>query len=153
MLVLSLFPGVGLLDLAFEEQGICYVRAPDLIHGGDINRWHWPPARRIDGIIAGPPCQGFSVANAFRTDANHPSVVKSRSLLCLTVQIIERCEPTWAIIENVPNVPDVHISGYQIQRIAINDYECGGNQLRWRAIQFGHLDGWILRPGRVQSRL
>lgn len=109
--MLSLFPGVGLFDKAFEEQGVCIVRAPDLIHGGDVTRWHWPPARRIDGIIAGPPCQGFSVANTQRTNDKHPSVIKSRQLLTLTVQIIERCAPHWAIIENVPNVPDVIVYG------------------------------------------
>src|SRR6516164_7336123 len=28
-LVLSLFPGIGLLDMAFEESGFCVVRGPD----------------------------------------------------------------------------------------------------------------------------
>lgn len=37
-LVLSLFPGIGLLDLAFEEQGYCVVRGPDLLWGGNIER-------------------------------------------------------------------------------------------------------------------
>ncbi len=27
-LVLSLFPGIGLLDMAFEAEGFCVVRAP-----------------------------------------------------------------------------------------------------------------------------
>lgn len=152
MIVLSLFPGVGLFDKAFEECGICIVRAPDLIHGGDVTQWHWPRARSIEGIIAGPPCQGFSVANSQRTNDQHPSVIKSRELLTLTVQIIEHCEPRWAIIENVPNVPDVIVYGRKLQRIAINDFECGGSQLRWRAIQFYHRDGWILRPQRVNDR-
>ena len=31
MLVLSLFPGLGLLDQAFEEDGFCVVRGPDLL--------------------------------------------------------------------------------------------------------------------------
>jgi site-specific DNA-cytosine methylase len=29
MLVLSLFPGIGLLDMAFEAHGFCVVRGPD----------------------------------------------------------------------------------------------------------------------------
>lgn len=33
-LVLSLFPGVGLLDRAFEECGLCIVRGPDKLWGG-----------------------------------------------------------------------------------------------------------------------
>ena len=34
-LVLSLFPGIGLLDSAFEEEGFIVVRGPDLIWGGE----------------------------------------------------------------------------------------------------------------------
>ena len=33
-LVLSIFPGIGLLDMAFEEEGFCIVRGPDLLWGG-----------------------------------------------------------------------------------------------------------------------
>lgn len=33
-LVLSLFPGIGLLDMAFEEEGFTVVRGPDLLWGG-----------------------------------------------------------------------------------------------------------------------
>ena len=57
-LVLSLFPGIGLLDMAFAEEGFCIVRGPDLLWGGDIRRFH-PPAV-FDGVIGGPPCQAFS---------------------------------------------------------------------------------------------
>jgi len=28
-LVLSLFPGIGLLDMAFEQEGFCIVRGPE----------------------------------------------------------------------------------------------------------------------------
>ena len=35
--MLSLFPGIGLLDMAFEEEGFCVVRGPDLLWGGDIS--------------------------------------------------------------------------------------------------------------------
>src|SRR6185436_8832391 len=51
-LVLSLFPGIGLLDMAFEEEGFCIVRGPDLLWGGDIRKFH-PPAGRFDGVIGG----------------------------------------------------------------------------------------------------
>ena len=37
-LVLSLFPGIGLLDMAFEEEGFTVVRGPDLLWGGDATR-------------------------------------------------------------------------------------------------------------------
>lgn len=59
MLVLSLFPGIGLLDMAFEQEGFCIVRGPDALWGGDIKRFH-PPSGIFAGIIGGPPCQPHS---------------------------------------------------------------------------------------------
>src|ERR1700730_15174371 len=38
--VLSLFPGIGLLDRAFEEMGSCVMRGPDLLWGGAIQTFH-----------------------------------------------------------------------------------------------------------------
>lgn len=64
-LVLSLFPGIGLIDRAFEEQGFVVVRGPDVLWGGDIRNFH-PPAGKFDGVIGGPPCQTFS-----SLDQNH----------------------------------------------------------------------------------
>ena len=58
-LVLSLFPGIGILDKGFEEAGFCIVRGPDLIWGGDIRKFH-PPVDVFHGVIGGPPCQEFS---------------------------------------------------------------------------------------------
>ena len=58
-LVLSVFPGIGLLDMAFEQEGFTVVRGPDVLWGGDIKRFS-PPAGVFDGVIGGPPCQAFS---------------------------------------------------------------------------------------------
>lgn len=40
MLVLSLFPGIGLLDRAFEAEDFAVVRGPDLIWGGNVRDFH-----------------------------------------------------------------------------------------------------------------
>ncbi len=73
-LVLSLFPGIGLLDMAFEEEGFCIVRGPDVLWGGDIRRFH-PPAGQVDGVIGGPPCQRWSrLANIVRAVHGEDSV-------------------------------------------------------------------------------
>lgn len=87
-LVLSLFPGVGLLDRAFTAAGFCVVQGPDLITGGDIRNFRGI-MRSVDGVIAGPPCQGFSVANSHRTNPNHPSVINSREMLQETCRVIK----------------------------------------------------------------
>jgi DNA (cytosine-5)-methyltransferase 1 len=57
--VLSLFPGIGLLDRALEEMGFTVVRGPDLLWGDDIRDFH-PQPSCYAGMIGGPPCQAFS---------------------------------------------------------------------------------------------
>lgn len=49
-LVLSLFPGIGLLDMAFEQEGFCIVRGPDILWGGDIHSFA-APAGKFNGLI------------------------------------------------------------------------------------------------------
>ncbi len=53
-LVLSLFPGIGMFDHAFEREGFCVVRGPDPIWGGDVRTFS-PPSGVFDGIIGGDP--------------------------------------------------------------------------------------------------
>ena len=147
-LVLSLFPGVGLLDRAFRESGFCVVTGPDLIVGGDIREFAAAPGR-FDGVIGGPPCQGFSRANRFANDPTHPSVVNSRAMIGEFLRIVGEASPTWFLMENAPCVPDVRIDGYKVQRFGLTAPECGlSAQLRNRHFQFGHRDGWIIRPER-----
>ena len=58
MLVLSLFPGIGLLDMAFEEEGFCVVRGPDLLWGGDVRSFR-PPAGKFDEYPRRPSVPGI----------------------------------------------------------------------------------------------
>lgn len=149
-LVLSLFPGVGLLDRPFIEAGFCVCAGPDAITGGDVRDFVGIPGR-FDGLIAGPSCQGFSSANPQRTNDSHPSVQNSREMLRQTCRIILECRPEWFLIENVPGVPDVRVDGYSVQRVPISDFECGGCQHRNRHVQFGSRVGDIIRPKRVND--
>lgn len=147
-LVLSLFPGIGLLDRPFREAGFCVVAGPDLLTGGDVRDFRGV-AGRFDGIIGGPPCQGFSSFNRFRKDETHPSVVNSRSTLREFIRVVDECRPAWFLCENVPAVPDVIAPGFSVQRLSLSDAECGGVQIRVRHVQFGHVDGWKIRPKRT----
>lgn len=150
-LVLSLFPGGGLLDRAFTEAGFCVVQVPDKIMGGDVCEFVGIPGR-INGLIGGPPCQGFSVCNTRKKHSKPPkSVAMSRRMLQETCRIITECDPEWFLIENVPCVPDVRIDGYSIQRIPLTHQECGGDQERNRHFQFGSKNGDIIRPIRVTA--
>lgn len=146
-LVLSLFPGIDLFGRAFAAAGFVVVRGPDLITGDDIRDFAGVRGR-FDGIIAGPPCQGFSSANRFRNDPGHKSVRYSMEMLGEFRRAVLESEPVWWALENVPAVPDVCIAGYRVQRVPISDTEAGGAQIRTRHIQFGHRDGFIIRPDR-----
>lgn len=150
-LVLSLFPGIDLLGRAFAAEGFCVVRGPDLITAGDIRDFAGVPGK-FEGVIGGPPCQGFSAANRHRTDSTHPSVKNSIEMLREFLRVVSECQPVWWALENVPAVPDVQCEGYSVQRVPISDAECGGVQVRMRHFQFGHRKGWIIRPQRSVKR-
>ena len=109
-LVLSCFPGIGLLDMAFEEEGFCVVRGPDLLWGGDVRRFH-PPAGRFDGVIGGPPCQSFSpIGNVNRARYGDDSVMPD--MIPEFRRVLLEARPAWWVMENSPRayapLPDSH---------------------------------------------
>lgn len=136
-LVLSLFPGIGLLDMAFEEAGFCVVRGPDLLWGGDIHKFH-PPAGRFDGIIGGPPCQAFSrlrhivAANGYKTAPN---------LIPEFERVVSEAQPTWFLMENVPGAPTPSVVHYGVTSRMVRDVWCGGETNRLRCFSFGEHGG------------
>ena len=136
-LVLSLFPGIGLLDMAFEEAGFCVVRGPDLLWGGDVRSFH-PPAGRFDGVIGGPPCQAFSrlrhivEANGYRTAPN---------LIPEYERVVGEVAPAWFLMENVPAAPEPTVPGYVVRSEMVADHWCGGETSRLRRFSFGTRDG------------
>jgi DNA (cytosine-5)-methyltransferase 1 len=142
MLVLSLFPGIGLLDRGFEDAGFCVVRGPDLIFGGDIRRFN-VPAVKFDGVIGGPPCQDFSKAR--RSD---PSGV-GMEMLEEFKRVVIQAQPVWWLAENVPGVPNIDIPGYSWQRLDLLASDFGSKQRRLRHVQFGSNDGTLLTIDRT----
>lgn len=138
-LVLSLFPGIGLLDMAFEEAGFCVVRGPDLLWGGDVKRFH-PPAGRFDGVIGGPPCKRWSpLANVVRAVHGEDSVAPD--LIPEFERVIEESRPTWFLMENVERAPRPKVAGYAVRDEVVNNRWCGGEQNRIRRFSFGTPDG------------
>lgn len=138
---LSLFPGVDILGRGFEGAGFSVVRGPDPLWGGDIRDFS-VPAGRFDGVFGGPPCQGFSDLNrSLRADGSHESTIYSLEMLDEFKRIVQQARPTWWLMENVRNVPDLIIEGYTWQRIDVRASEFGLNNRRLRHFQFGTLTG------------
>ena len=145
-LVLSLFPGIGLLDMAFEETGFCVVRGPDLLWGGDVHGFY-PPAGRFDGVIGGPPCKRWSpLANIVRAVHGEDSVAPD--LIPEFERIVAAADPTWFLMENVGRAPEPAVPGFAVRSEILNNRWCGGEQNRVRRFSFGSRDG---RPLRIAT--
>ncbi|MCB0208028.1 MAG: DNA cytosine methyltransferase [Anaerolineae bacterium] len=149
-LVLSLFPGIGLLDRAFEELGFCVVRGPDLLWGGDIRQFH-PPGNLFWGIIGGSPCQEFSGLRRL------PPTGYGIEMLSEFLRTVTEAQPEWWLLENVARVPSVtELSSkfsievghtYVTQRFEIDQgWYCKTRRLRH--IQFGSKSGRLLNVSR-----
>lgn len=144
-LILSLFPGIGLLDRAFEEVGFCVVRGPDVLWGGDVKTFH-PPAGVFAGIIGGPPCQPFSRLQhivKLNRERNPGKYELAENLIPEYVRCIQEAKPTWWLMENVPDVPvDEWPSpgGYFVHRFLLNNRWVVETtpQNRERCFWFGH---------------
>lgn len=141
-LVLSVFPGVDLLGRAFEENGFCVARGPDLLWGGDVRRFH-PPQGVFTGIIGGPPCQDFSGLR------REEPTGYGKEMLDEYKRVVREARPEWFLMENVARVPDIEIEGYTMQRFDINEGWYGVST-RLRHIQFGSLSGRLLNVTRRQ---
>ena len=147
-LVLSLFPGAGLLDRGFEQAGFCVVRGPDTLLGQRIEDFH-ATASHFCGVIGGPPCQDFSRAR------RRPPTGYGLKMINEFRRVVTEAHPEWWLMENVPGVPDVQIAGYRVQRFNLFAFEFNLRQQRNRSFQFGSQDGtpllvlrrtWLRKP-------
>jgi len=133
-LTLSLFPGIGLLDMAFEQEGFCVVRGPDVLWGGDIRVFHVPP-HRFDGMIGGPPCQTWSrLVHMVRQNGYEP---KFGNLIPEFERCIVEAEPDWFVMEEVPDAPVPVVDGYGVHSFLLNNRQLGEKQNRVRRWSFG----------------
>ena len=159
MTFLSLFSGCGGFDLGFKAAGFRCIKAfdvnPDAVETYNVNseancseldlsKWSEKLDQYVgkaDIIIAGPPCQGFSVAG--KRKLNDPR----NHLLVRTAEIAIRLKPSIIVIENVMaarsgkhkkfwNKASANLAqnGYHITELILDCKKLGVAQIRKRAV-------------------
>lgn len=168
MKVVDLFAGCGGLSLGFEQAGFDVVLAIEKDEGAaETYKYNHPKATvildditkinnikqylnskdKIDGVIGGPSCQGFSLSG--NRDPKDPR----NSLFMDYLRIVRELNPKFFVMENVQgmlsmktktgeNVIDVVLremksSGYNVEYSLLNAAEFGVPQVRKRLIFIG----------------
>lgn len=170
---LSLFSGIGGLDLAaewagFRTLGQCeWAEYPTKVlekHWPDVPRWkdirtltggsfyERTGRRTVDVISGGFPCQPFSVAGKQRGKED------DRYLWPEMVRVIKELRPTWVIGENVAGIvrmalPDIlselEACGYRTRAFLIPACAVGARHRRYRVAIVGYAEHHGLSPAAV----
>lgn len=167
--VIDLFSGVGGLSLGFEKKGFDVVLANEYDSSiaeaytynhkntkmitGDIRDLDFEETfgkykNKIDVIIGGPPCQGFSQKGKRKTIHDERNF-----LFKYYIKVVELVKPKYFVMENVPNLLTAENGyfkkkieelfdklGYEIQEGVVNAADYGVPQNRRRAIIIGKLN-------------
>ena len=137
-LVLSLFPGIDLFGMAFEREGFCVVRGPDIIWGQDVRTWS-AISNKFDVVIGGPPCKMFSSVGRWVPNHNENRIPDF-------ARVVYEAQPKCFVMENVREAPLPHVDGYARRAYVLNSHDYGANQNRIRRFTFGYPN-----DGRLQS--
>lgn len=162
---LSLFSGIGGLDLAaewagFRTVGQCeWADYPTRVlekHWPDVPRWRdirtltkesfceRTGLRTVDIISGGFPCQPFSKAGQRRGKSD------DRYLWPEMLRVIDELRPTWVIGENVANIlnlalddvlSDLESKGYTARAFMVSARGVGAPHQRYRFAIVAHADG------------
>ncbi len=138
--VIDLFAGVGGLSLGFEQAGFKILVAneydPSIAESykynhpntkmicGDITKLNLNDIfskyiGKIDVIIGGPPCQGFS------QKGKRKNLLDNRNFLFkYFLSVVEIVKPKYFVMENVPNLLTTS-NGYFLKEIASSFYSLG----------------------------
>jgi len=157
--VVDLFAGAGLFSHAFQVSGCRIVRAIEIdpvaaetyaqnvgrqVEVGDVSRL------QPKGLIAGPPCQGFSTLGARRAD-------DPRNSLCLeVVRWAKMMRPKVVVIENVAAFLEsnewqsvrrgLRRLDYEVTALVLDASDYGVPQRRRRSFTIASRSGTFVRP-------
>lgn len=164
--VIDLFCGCGGLSLGFEQAGFNILLGidmwkdalqtfehnhkngrtlcADLANLSAVDVDNAMNHEKVDVIIGGPPCQGFSIAGKRIVDDDRNKLYKS------FVRMVEHFQPTAFVLENVPNIlsigdgivrdaiiKDFSDLGYNVETKVLTASDYGVPQNRRRAIFVG----------------
>lgn len=138
MNVLSLFDGMSCGQIALERAGIKYdnyfaseidkyamsvskLNYPKTIHVGDVIKVKQESMPKIDLLIGGSPCQGFSFAGKQLNFEDQRS-----KLFFEFVRLLKECEPKYFLLENVnmkKQYLDIITESLEVNPIRINSSE------------------------------
>lgn len=164
--VIDLFAGVGGLSLGFENCGFDVVLANEydesiaaayeanhkgtqMIVGDitslDLEKTFGAYAGKIDVVVGGPPCQGFSQKGQRKTIHDERNF-----LFKYYVKVVKLVKPQYFVMENVPNLLTAeggyfrkeieelfNSMGYQLKMGVLNASDYGVPQNRRRAVIIG----------------
>ncbi len=189
MKIIDLFSGVGGLSLGFEKEGFESVVAIDFWDDAiktynhnrkdkvgismDVTKFNDEllpniiKEHKIDGVIGGPPCQGFSTARLSNATEKIGKINESRNHLYLeffrTVDIVR---PKFFLIENVRGLVSANKGafvkditerfggiGYNVSYKILNASDYGVPQNRQRVFFIGLLDGEFEFPEKFDYKV
>ena len=164
--VIDLFAGVGGLSLGFEMEGFDILLANELdqsiataykenhkstnvvvgdITSLDLSKVFGEYVNKIDVVIGGPPCQGFSQKGKRKTINDERNFLFKQY-----VEVVKFVKPKYFVMENVPNLLTAEKGfflneikglfkgyGYSIRYGVLNAADYGVPQNRRRAIIIG----------------
>lgn len=166
--MVDLFCGAGGLSLGFSQEGFVTALANDIeaccvdtyahnhpetprdhIVQGDIREVvdHLEELlkdKRVDIVVGGPPCQGFSMANRQRL------IDDPRNYLYKNyVEVVRRVQPAFFVMENVKGMlsvadqvkEDFRNTGYEVECHILNARDFGVPQNRERLVYIGNRIG------------
>jgi DNA (cytosine-5)-methyltransferase 1 len=167
---LSLFSGIGGLDLGLERAGwecvgqvendlyctsVLAKHWPDVPRWGDIREVDPDDLPRADLIAGGFPCQSVSDAGLRLAQDD------SRWLWPEMVRVIDAHRPEWVLVENVRGLRrrglnlirhDLHRMGYRARPYLVPACAVGAPHARPRVFTVAHAPGQGRRAGRVDRR-